>query len=154
MLCDIDLLLENDIVMSSSLFMLITYYSVMTDTYERDWHFIIYISPILIRISITNIIISVTPLWYHFIPFFGDHYDIIFYSYQWYHISLSRTIYLQSSAITYHSDLILCYYCTICSLSFIMGSFLGLFRPLLIVSSTRTNNTLDVYKLGPYDPKY
>ena len=29
-------LLENDIVMSSSLFMLITYYSVMTDTYERD----------------------------------------------------------------------------------------------------------------------
>ena len=32
-----------------------------------------------------------------------------------------------------------------------MGSFLGLFCPLLIVSSTRTNNTLDVYKLGPYD---
>ena len=30
--------LENDIVMSSSLFMLITYYSVMTDTYECDWH--------------------------------------------------------------------------------------------------------------------
>ena len=29
-------LLEIDIVMSSSLFMLITYYSVMTDTYERD----------------------------------------------------------------------------------------------------------------------
>ena len=28
--------LENDIVMSSSLFMLITYYSVMIDTYERD----------------------------------------------------------------------------------------------------------------------
>ena len=51
--------LEIDIVMSSSLFMLITYYSVMTD-----------------------MIISVTPLWYHFIPFFGDHYDIIFYSYQ------------------------------------------------------------------------
>ena len=31
-------LLENDIVMSSSLFMLITYYSVMTDTNEHDWH--------------------------------------------------------------------------------------------------------------------
>ena len=29
-------LLENDIVMSSSLFMIVTYYSVMTDTYERD----------------------------------------------------------------------------------------------------------------------
>ena len=29
-------LLENDIVMSSSLFMLVTDYSVMTDTYERD----------------------------------------------------------------------------------------------------------------------
>ena len=29
-------LLEIDIVMSSSLFVLITYYSVMTDTYERD----------------------------------------------------------------------------------------------------------------------
>ena len=28
------------------------------------------------------------------------------------------------------------------------------FTLLLIVSSTRTNNTLDVYKLGPYDPKY
>ena len=28
--------LENDIVMSSSLFMLITYYSVLTDTNERD----------------------------------------------------------------------------------------------------------------------
>ena len=35
-----------------------------------------------------------------------------------------------------------------------MSSFLGLFCPLLIVSSTHTNNTLDVYKLGPYDPKY
>ena len=34
-----------------------------------------------------------------------------------------------------------------------MGSFLGLFHPLLIVSSTGTNNTLDVYKLDPYDPK-
>ena len=32
----LSLLLENDIVMSSLLFMLITYYSVMTDTYERD----------------------------------------------------------------------------------------------------------------------
>ena len=32
------LLLEIDIVMSSSLFMLITYYSVMTGTNERDWH--------------------------------------------------------------------------------------------------------------------
>ena len=30
------LLLENDIVMSSSLFMLITYYSVLRDTNERD----------------------------------------------------------------------------------------------------------------------
>ena len=30
--------LENDIVMSSSLFMLITYYSVLTDTNECDWH--------------------------------------------------------------------------------------------------------------------
>ena len=30
------MLLEIDIVMSSSLFMLITYYSVMTDTYEHD----------------------------------------------------------------------------------------------------------------------
>ena len=30
------LLLEIDIVMSSSLFMLITYYSVMTDTNEHD----------------------------------------------------------------------------------------------------------------------
>ena len=99
-------------------------------------------------------IISVTPLWYHLIPFFGDHYNIIFYSYQWCHISLSCTIYLQSSVITYHSDLILCYYCTICSLPFNMGSFLGLFCPLLIVSSTWTNNTLDVYKLDPYDPKY
>ena len=29
-------MLENDIVMSSSLFMLITYYSVLTDTNERD----------------------------------------------------------------------------------------------------------------------
>ena len=28
----------------------------------------------------TDMIKSVTPLWYHFIPFFGDHYDIIFYS--------------------------------------------------------------------------
>ena len=56
--------------------------------------------------------------------------------------------------ITYHSDLILCYYCTICSLPFIMGSFLGLFCPLLIVLSTHTNNTLDVYKLGTYDLKY
>ena len=34
-----------------------------------------------------------------------------------------------------------------------MGSFLGLFRPLLIVSSTHTNNTLDVFKLDPYDPE-
>ena len=32
------ILLEIDIVMSSLLFMLITYYSVMTDTNERDWH--------------------------------------------------------------------------------------------------------------------
>ena len=148
------IVLEIDIVMSSSLFMLITYYSVLSDTNECDWHSIRCISPILIRISVTDMIISVTSLWYHFIPFFGDHYDIIFYSYQWCHISLSCTIYLQSSVITYHSDLILCYYCTICSLPFIMGSFLGLFRPLLIVSSTHTNNTLDVYKLGPYDPKY
>ena len=30
--------LEIDIVMSSSLFMLITYYSVMTDTNKCDWH--------------------------------------------------------------------------------------------------------------------
>ena len=71
-----------------------------------------------------------------------------------YFIISHHILYLQSSVITYHSDLILCYYCTICSLSFIMSSFLGLFRPLLIVSSTCTNNTLDVYKLGPYDPKY
>ena len=35
-----------------------------------------------------------------------------------------------------------------------MGSFLELFSSLLIVSSTHTNNTLDVYNLGPYDPKY
>ena len=35
-----------------------------------------------------------------------------------------------------------------------MGSFLGLFCPLLIVSSTYTNNTQDVYTLGPYDLKY
>ena len=31
-------MLEIDIVMSSLLFMLITYYSVMTDTNEHDWH--------------------------------------------------------------------------------------------------------------------
>ena len=149
---DRGVLLENDIVMSSSLFMLITYYSVMTDTYERDWHFIIHISPILIRISVTDIIRSVTPLWYQFIPFFGDHYDIIFYSYQWCHILLSCTIYLQSSAISYHSVLILCYYCTICSHSFIMGSFLRLVCPLLIVSSTCTNNTLDVFIIFQNSP--
>ena len=34
--CSMMVLKKNDIVMSSSLFMLITYYSVMTDTYERD----------------------------------------------------------------------------------------------------------------------
>ena len=32
--CDPSVVLENDIVMSSSLFMLITYYSIMTDTNE------------------------------------------------------------------------------------------------------------------------
>ena len=31
-------MLEIDIVVSSSLFMLITYYSVVTDTNECDWH--------------------------------------------------------------------------------------------------------------------
>ena len=31
---------------------------------------------------------------------------------------------------------------------------LGLFRPLLIVLSTCTKNTLNVYTLGPYDLKY
>ena len=67
---------------------------------------------------------------------------------------LAPYTYIQSSAIIYHSDLILCYYCTICSLSFIMGSVLELFHALLIVSSTCTNITLDVYKLGPYDLKY
>ena len=110
--------LEINIVMSISLFMLITYYSVMTDTNECDWHSLEYISPILIRISMTDIIRSVTPLWYHFIPFFGDHYNIIFYSYSWCHTLLSCTIYLQSSMITYHSDLILCYYSTIHMFSF------------------------------------
>ena len=35
-ICTIMYVLENDIVMSSSLFMLITYYSVLTDTNERD----------------------------------------------------------------------------------------------------------------------
>ena len=94
---------------------------------------------------------SVTSLWYHFILFFIDHYNIIF-------LFLSMMsyliIYLQYSTIFYHSVLILCYYCTIYSHSFIMGSFLGLFCPLLIVSSTYTNNTQDVYTLGPYDLKY
>ena len=65
-----------------------------------------------------------------------------------------HTIYLQSTAILHHSLLILGYYCIICSHSFIMGSFLGLFCPLLIVTFTSTNNTLDVYILGPYDLKY
>ena len=73
--------LEINIVMSSLLFMLITYYSVVTDTNEHDLTFIRYISPILIRISVTDMIRSVTPLWYYFIPFFADHYNIIFYSY-------------------------------------------------------------------------
>ena len=130
-------LLKIDIVMSSLLsWLLLTIVSWLT------------------LISVTDMIRSVTPLWYHFISSFADHYDIIFYSYWWCHISLSHTIYLQSSVIPYYSDLILCYYCTICSLSFIMGSLLGLFHPLLIVSSTHTNNTLDVFKLGPYDLKY
>ena len=48
------MMLENDIVMSSSLFMLITYYSIMTDTNEFET-FIRYISPILIRVSMTDI---------------------------------------------------------------------------------------------------
>ena len=146
--------LEINIVMSSLLFMITTYYSVVTDTNECNWHSLGLSFLHSVRISMTDMIRSVTPLWYHFIPSFADHYNIIFYSYWWCHISLSCTIYLQSGAITYHSDLILCYYCTICSLPFIMGSFLGLFHPLLIVSSTCTNNTLDVFKLDPYDPKY
>ena len=129
--------------MSSLLFMLITYYSVVTDTCQS----------LQIIISITDMIRSVTPLWYHFIPSFADHYNIIFYSYWWCHTSLSQTIHiLQSSVITYHSDLILCYYCIICSLSFIMGTFLGLFHPLLIVSSTCTKNTLDI-QAGSLWPK-
>ena len=61
-----------------------------------------------------------------------------------------HTIYFQSTAILHHSVHILSHYCTIP----IMGSFLGLFHPLLIISSTYTNNTLNVYTLGPYDLKY
>ena len=61
-----------------------------------------------------------------------------------------HTIYFQSTAILHHSVHILSHYCTIP----IMGSFLGLFHPLLIISSTHTNNTLNVYTLGPYDLKY
>ena len=74
-------MLEIDIVVSSALFMLITYYSVVTDTNEHDWHLLDIFLPILIRISVTDMIRSVTPLRYHFIPFFGGHYNILLYSY-------------------------------------------------------------------------
>ena len=48
---------------------------IVTLTFIRD------ISPILIRITVTDMIRSVTPVWYHFISSFADHYDIIFFSY-------------------------------------------------------------------------
>ena len=46
------------------------------------------------------------------------------------HIPLYHTIYLQSTAIPHHSVFVLWNYCTRCSHSFIMGSFLELFTLL------------------------
>ena len=148
-------MLEIDIVMSSLLFMLITYYSVVADTNEHDWYsldiFLLYLwgEAWLTWLSQSHHYGTISC---HSLVIITTSYSILINDVILHYLTpyTYNLVWLLTILILH----ILYYYCTICSLSFIMGSFLELFCPLLIVSSTCTNNTLDVYKLGPYDLKY
>ena len=114
--------LEINIGMSSSLFMIITYYSVMTDTFQS--HRIISYHSLLIITTSCSILMDVS------YPIISHH---------------LLTIYCNSSPFCFRFVELLHNMFSF----FYHGLFPGTLHPSERYSSTHTNNTLNVFKLHP-----
>ena len=99
----------------------------------------------------TDMIRSVTPLRYHSLVIITTSYSILINDVMFHYLTPYTYNLVQLLTI------LISYCATIAQYVLFLSSwalFWDYFHPLMIVSSTCTNNTLDVFKLGPYDPKY